>query len=181
MDHFYQNLLGWASMEDQGELLKTILPLVDNSNIKIVEIGVYRGKGTALWNVELTNLGINYEYHAVDSFAGFGETEEECEKAYNDVLHIVSMFDGTLVKSNSVDAAGKYPDGYFDIIYIDAGHSEEDVDSDIAAWLPKLKPGGVICGDDYIEGWIGVIRSVDKNFGKENVSVVGNQQWWVKI
>lgn len=183
MDHFYQNILGWASEKDQGELLKTVLPLVNNQDLKIVEIGVYRGKGTALWNVYLTNMGIKYHYYAVDSFSGFGESDEDSQKAYDQVVSIASLFDKkvSIIKKMSVEAAAMFPDEWFDIVYIDAGHGEEDVDADIDAWLPKLKPGGIICGDDYIEPWIGVINSVDKKFGKENISIIGNQQWWIQI
>jgi hypothetical protein len=67
------------------------------------------------------------------------------------------------------------------MIYIDASHDYISVKEDINLWLPKLKPGGVICGDDYILGWPGVIQAVDEVFGKENINVVGYQQWWVKI
>lgn len=46
-----------------------------------------------------------------------------------------------------------------DLIYIDASHDEDDVRQDIREAL-KLNPG-VICGDDYGEGWSGVTAAVD--------------------
>jgi hypothetical protein len=62
MEHFYQKLEGWSTMEDQGELLKEVLKQINiKDKIKILELGVYQGRGTSLWNVELINNGVNYE------------------------------------------------------------------------------------------------------------------------
>jgi predicted O-methyltransferase YrrM len=71
-----------------------------------------------------------------------------------------------------------YTNEYFDIVYIDASHEYEYVKEDILAWLPKVKKGGIICGDDYIIGWDGVILAVNEIF-KDKVNIVGKQQWWV--
>lgn len=40
-----------------------------------------------------------------------------------------------------------------DFIYIDADHKYDSVRDDLAAWYPKLKVGGVFCGDDYCNCW----------------------------
>jgi hypothetical protein len=64
-------------------------------------------------------------------------------------------------------------------VYIDASHEYEYVKQDILNWLPKVKLGGIICGDDYTRGWPGVVLAVNEIFG-DNVNIVGNQQWWLK-
>lgn len=181
MKHFYQDILGWASEDEQGKLLETILPLLPKDNLRIVEIGVFRGRGTALWNIELLKRKINYEYYAVDNFLGFGESETAGDKFYDMVLDNLKPIQGkvNLIKNNSVDESEKYPNNYFDIVYLDADHDEKSVDADIKAWLPKLKKGGIMCGDDYIETWIGVVRAVIGRF--EKVNTVGKQQWWIQI
>jgi hypothetical protein len=46
-------------------------------------------------------------------------------------------------------AAAQFPDAYFDWVYIDASHDYEDVKRDLHGFLPKVKPGGWIAGDDY--------------------------------
>lgn len=43
-----------------------------------------------------------------------------------------------------------FPNEYFDFIYIDAGHTYKRCKWDINYWWWKLKPGGLICGDDYL-------------------------------
>lgn len=53
-----------------------------------------------------------------------------------------------LVKDYSVNAAKLFPDGCFDVVYIDGNHSREAVEADVAAWWPKLKSGGLFAGHD---------------------------------
>lgn len=52
-------------------------------------------------------------------------------------------------RSFSFAAAGQFPDAYFDWVYIDASHEYEDVKRDLDSFLPKVKLGGWIAGDDY--------------------------------
>jgi len=51
----------------------------------------------------------------------------------------------------SVEVAKGMADGSLDFVFIDAGHDYESVYADIAAWKPKLKPTGVMAGDDISE------------------------------
>ncbi len=46
------------------------------------------------------------------------------------------------------------------MVFIDAGHDEDDVAADIAAWWPLLLPNGVMAGDDWSPMWPGVERAV---------------------
>ena len=52
----------------------------------------------------------------------------------------------------SVAAAGAFADATFDWIYVDTDHSYETTRAELAAYAPKVKPGGVIAGHDYIVG-----------------------------
>lgn len=182
MEHFYHNIQGWSSEEEQGKLLKTILPLIKKENqIKIAEIGVYQGRGTSMWNTILINENIDYEYKAIDHFEGSLEHDKTINYYEITLENLKPISDNIdIIKNDSILESKNYVDGYFDIVYIDASHEYEYVIEDIKHWLPKVKEKGVICGDDYINGWPGVIQAVNEIFG-DKVNVVGNQQWWVKL
>ena len=55
----------------------------------------------------------------------------------------------TMVQARSLEAVHRFPDKYFDWLYIDALHTEEAVLSDLRGWWPKLRAGGLLTGDDY--------------------------------
>lgn len=65
-------------------------------------------------------------------------------------------------RSTSLDAVTFFPDEYFDFIYLDGDHHYDAVAADLDAYFPKVRPGGLIVGDDYLDGrWWGdgVIRA----------------------
>lgn len=74
---------------------------------------------------------------------------------------------GRIIRNYSFEEVKHVPDEYFDYVYIDADHSYEAVKRDIADWFPKVRPGGVLAGHDYVERRIGrccygVIRAVNE-------------------
>lgn len=54
----------------------------------------------------------------------------------------------------SVEAARRFArDGMrFDAVYLDAGHGKADIEADLHAWFPLIKPGGILAGHDYLDG-----------------------------
>jgi predicted O-methyltransferase YrrM len=53
-----------------------------------------------------------------------------------------------LIPSTTMDAAGFWNQP-IDYLYVDADHSYDSVMADLLAWVPHVKPGGLILGDDY--------------------------------
>ncbi len=118
------------------------------------------------------------EYFCVDHFQGSAEHEK---KDYlPEFLENTNRSGVRLCAGSSVEVAKLFDDNYFDIVYLDASHDYLSVRADIKAWLPKVKKGGVLCGDDYIRGWDGVIQAVDEAFG-DRVQRVAGQQWWMEV
>jgi predicted O-methyltransferase YrrM len=82
----------------------------------------------------------------------------------------------TPIRSDSAGAASKFEDGSVDFVWIDAGHEYEEVKADIEAWMPKLKRGGVMGGDDY--PFDGVSKAVKELLPKHEVGSETGWKWW---
>ncbi|MFM8315157.1 MAG: class I SAM-dependent methyltransferase, partial [Deltaproteobacteria bacterium] len=54
-----------------------------------------------------------------------------------------------ICRGDSIEIAKKWEQGSIDFLFIDASHDYESVLKDLRAWVPLVKPGGVICGDDW--------------------------------
>ncbi len=67
--------------------------------------------------------------------------------------------------AKSVRAAVLFPDASVDFVFLDAAHDYQSVTADLRAWWPKIKPGGVLAGHDYVPVWGGVVEAVDEFFG----------------
>jgi hypothetical protein len=104
-------------------------------------------------------------------------TQEQCDALADKVTALFADNPKvTIIRKTSEEAAGVIPDGSLDMVYIDAIHLYPHVKHDIELWLPKLREGGIISGDDYnIEE---VRRAVDEFGGCE---VVGSQVWWKAV
>lgn len=139
------------------------------------EIGVWAGDFSNL----ILTVSSPLELHLVDPWSHQPEYEHarygrplEGGQKYMDSLYsqVVTRFEKTssviVHRKTSIEAASSFQDGYFDWIYLDADHSYEAIRADLEAWLPKVKPGGFIAGDDYStdERWWGdgVVRAVDE-------------------
>lgn len=84
------------------------------------------------------------------------KSEEICIKEWQTTVNKFKNNENVTVhRNNCVDAAKKFKDGYFDWIYIDAGHRYECVYADLESWYPKVKKGGVIVGHDYTKLLLG--------------------------
>ena len=70
-------------------------------------------------------------------------------------------------RTESVEAAARVAPASADFVYIDGRHDYKAVSADIAAWFPRIRPGGLLAGHDYYDGkrdglTYGVKRAVDE-------------------
>jgi hypothetical protein len=87
-----------------------------------------------------------------------------------------------LVRCNSALAARLFDDGGVDFVFIDADHSYEAVKADLAAWLPKVRTGGLIAGHDHSDLYYpGVVRAVRETFGGNFKTPGPGSSWVVQI
>lgn len=143
----------------------------------IVEIGTWRGKSTCCLALLSKLYKKNHKIYAVDTFKG--SDEQEHQKIIDSLnLSLLQEFESNLrmcgvndivktIASTSVEASKEFVNQSVDFVMIDGSHKYEDVKDDIEHWLPKLKQGGVIAGDDYGGSFEGVKKAVDEKFGQK--------------
>jgi hypothetical protein len=79
-------------------------------------------------------------------------------------------------RTTSLEAARRIADGSLDFVYLDARHDQASVREDLEAWYPKLRPGALFAGHDYVDGLhrgtdFGVKSAVDAFFGERGLAV----------
>ncbi len=168
MEHIYQNIEGWFNFQ-------TIYRMAveqAQSGFHFVEVGAWKGKSTSFMAVEIANSGKHIQFDVVDTWQG---SKEHLTGDYIDQDAVKGRLFEVFTRNmkpladyynpkpmTSLQAAATYADGSLDFVMIDASHEYEDVRADIQAWLPKVRPGGVLAGDDFFYHWPGVIRAVQE-------------------
>lgn len=121
---------------------------------KILEVGSWVGESTsALAEHAMQNDGFVV---SVDWWKGNPGTEifnvaqtKDVFTIYRNNLTELDLMDVVVpVMSTSANAAEFIADNHFDLIFIDADHRYSYVKEDIKLWLPKVRPGGILCGHD---------------------------------
>lgn len=180
-----QGITKLVSTNNWGGLYYDVVPkLILEENIKsIAEIGVgYGGHADSILNTSVEHYyGIDpylFNFNPRDQFntdVGTLSTysgQENFDFLYQWVkdFRLASFGDRChLIREKSVKAAQLFQDESLDCIFIDGDQRYLAVMKDLTAWYPKLKNGGIICGDDY---WMSqVAGAVDNYFAGMNKKV----------
>lgn len=83
----------------------------------------------------------------------------------------------TVLHMRSVEAVAEFDDGSVDFLYVDGDHTMEGVKSDIVGWLPKVRVGGILSGDDY--NMTSVRTVVDLLLPDREIAPNG-RLWWTR-
>lgn len=112
---------------------------------RFVELGTDLGRSTACMGVEIIRSGKKLEFTTVDIFLD-PEREAWCRK---NLAALVAGGYARIIKGESAAVAAAFADRSLDFVFIDAAHDTASVMRDIGAWLPKMKSGGTLAGDDF--------------------------------
>ena len=174
---FYEK---WYALRDIDE---------ERAPMNVVEVGVAYGKSLArlaelaaprdcvvgvdlfpdFWGRELPNYAALTEGAPSPMHALHREFNRHAQ-------HLIGRW--SLVWGDSPVVATFFPDRSLDLVFIDGDHSRDAVAADLAAWLPKVRPGGTLAGHDYSpEGrgampygcHPGVVRAVDEFMGERRM------------
>lgn len=171
IEHFFNKIQGWF---DYANLYAEILDLYGHDDAIFVEIGSWKGRSAAFMATEIANKYPRVEFYCVDTWTGHGGLEgvvpapvpdTDMHKLYETFLENIKPVKDHIIpiRQPSNIAADRFGDRTLDFIFIDAGHTYEDVKKDIMCWLPKLKTTGTLAGHDYLDkNYPGVKKAVDQ-------------------
>jgi hypothetical protein len=161
--HYFMDVPGWFDWPDLYAQLVDTLP----SGAHVVEVGGWKGQSAAFMGVEIALSGKAIRFDVVDTWLG---TPTETLHTDDPDVRAGRLYEAFLthtdpvrefvhpVRLASVEAAGSYADGSLDAVFLDADHATASVLSDLEAWWPKVKPGGLVAGHD--RDWASVGRAV---------------------
>jgi SAM-dependent methyltransferase len=172
MKHFYEFIQGWSHYLEPW--YKYIVPRLPNRP-RVVEVGCWHGRSTACLAVELINCKQNFKLWAVDHWLGCNEGYYTQNQVLDDLAHdrpyqefcknLEPVMDKIqVIRNTSVLASEQFEDNSLDLVIIDDDHDKQAVLHSIAAWWPKVKLGGLLCGDDHDACYPGVINAVRQIF-----------------
>lgn len=176
MDIPVRYLKKWQESDEGLDLRPPFQTLLDRKNLIGCEIGVLLGENA--YRI-LSNLDIEKLY-LIDNWSHTRSNKQAAMKKLRQWNDKLIWLDG-----NSLEQYKHIPDKSLDFVYHDGNHEFPHVVKEIELYLPKVKIGGMIGGNDYNHGdvsaavhyifgsvWIDVWRISSKKTMKD---------WWINI
>jgi len=164
----YQTITGWMDFEDYYSEVAMRAQAGD----VLVEVGTHKGRSLAYLLERLRLFQKEVFVHGIE------EDKETCRECSANLAGAELL---TLHNLPSVKAAELFAENSLAFVFIDADHSYVSVCADIAAWLPKVRTGGVLAGHDYsLQNWPECYRAVNDTLGNR-VKQVSRSSWMVQL
>ena len=152
VDHYYESVPGYF---DFPQVYRDAVAWMPDGGT-FVEVGSWQGQSLSFLLVEAFNSGKRLKVFGCDHFRGsVGDDQLKREVQLKSIVaHCAhnlrrAGYPFSLVHAESKIGAGFFADDSIDYCFIDAGHMYDEVKADLAAWLPKVKSGGIIAGHDF--------------------------------
>ena len=151
---------GPIPLDQVGDADRVTLRALATGKKTVIEIGTFLG-GSA--EALLEGMPDDGHLTCIDTFEGTSGSptdptnysSKEVDFTQEFVLSYLSgrlqPYEGRvdIVVGESLLMARDYEPGSADLIFLDGAHDYENVLADIQAWLPIVKPSGLLCGHDY--------------------------------
>tara|TARA_B100000287_G_scaffold397500_1_gene414162 strand:- start:24442 stop:25017 length:576 start_codon:yes stop_codon:yes gene_type:complete len=138
---------------------KRLLKMMPKGSV-CAEIGVWKGD----FSQRIIEITRPSELHLIDPWEfqpdfpsrWYGGTKASNQSDMDDIFDSVrARFSDSpevsLHRMLSEKAHSEFPDEFFDWVYIDGNHDYDFVKADLELFLPKVKHGGYLTGDDYLQ------------------------------
>lgn len=152
-----KHIMNLKAVENRSALLEHLPP-----NGIVAEIGVDHGD----FSEEILKITKPARLHLIDIWNSDRYPRELMELINKKFEKEIGQQQVEINLGLSVDVGQRFPDHYFDWVYIDTAHTYEVTRDELEVYSRKVKPGGLIAGHDFVRGnWIkgsryGVIEAV---------------------
>ena len=190
-----EDLQGWESEDSIFEYI-----LQDIKPSTVVEVGSWKGASVIHMAKVARRLGLETKFICVDTWLGCNDLlwlEDEWRSSLllrHGYPSMFRQFIFNLIANKVVDDVFPLPMTSScafqvlkklqirpDAIYIDAGHEEEEVTTDLKLYHELLAPGGWLFGDDYLPTLMGVVNSVNRFCADRNLFLgVWGGKWHIR-
>lgn len=168
-----QEVPGWNSRKPVfSELIREVKPTT------IIEVGTWLGASALHMALHCQKANLQTKIWCVDTWLGaeefwYSNLDDRDLRLKNGYPQVYCNFLSNVVQHGRQDTIVPVPCTSViaarvlasrglvaDLIYIDGSHHHDDVVADIRAYLPLLRAGGIMFGDDY--EWNGVKLAVEE-------------------
>lgn len=184
MEHIYEGpQFGPNWFDFQGLYCDRVAEAQDGAHF--VEVGSFMGKSTSFMAVEIANSGKSIKFDAIDTWEGSDEEAHHSMEVIQEKRLYETFMDNMKdlldycnpIRTTSLEGAKLYADKSLDFVLIDAAHDYDNVKADILAWMPKVKDGGILAGDDW--GFEGVVKAVEETL--KGRYTIKRRSWIVRV
>lgn len=152
----FNEIPGWFAYSQLYDKAVEMAPF----NSTFVEVGAWFGKSTNHLATKIRESKKNIKFTTIDTWKGTDDEElhQNIVGAFSgdifyefidNTVHSNNYASFDMIKDSSKNAANQFANNSIDFIMIDAGHSYDALIDDLNIWYNKVKPGGLITGDDY--------------------------------
>jgi len=182
--------------EDQCQFLRRLVQEVKPLTGSIIEIGCWEGKSTShiarecfpeivicndTWLGNVEESKVTGEKHCTEVIL---ETRDVFS-IFKSNMNILTEKNYTIVQRDCLEWLPEYNEP-IKFLHIDASHEYESVYKTIQFALPKMVPGGIICGDDFSTSSLartdlngGVERAVRESFPTFGLNPSRSLWYWI--
>jgi len=191
----YKSLPGWASFTPTYD---AYLHYFAKPGDVVVEVGVFCGRSLCYLTSRAREMGKAITVYGVDPWEADNGDDNRVPQSHAKLaasaggpfaLAMRAMLSqapadlevARIIRAPSLQAARMFDPGSLAMVMIDGSHAYEDVRADILTWMPLVRDGGILAGDDYGDGHPGVPKAVLEVLGEGHFEVTRDGTWRTNI
>lgn len=164
---------GWLHASEGIHLYETALAVPSKPG-RIVELGTWRGRSTVAIGLAAREVGAFVT--SIDDYSGVpgAQRQPDVDAARANLQAFGLQNIVRLIVGDTQARAQRWPKSQpLDMLFVDAGHDEEQVYADALAWLDNCRVAAHVLFHDHVPAWPGVVKAVARLADEGRIVVKG--------